>query len=256
MAPIGIVLNFVAIPLAAVAVPGVLASLLIYPLWPGLAGALAAGAGLVLHLLELAGARSARQSPAATSVLEPGCGRRRVPGSLALVRRPLGHRAAATPWPRRCAGWSWAGAGALWVALVDAPRAASADSGSELALHFLDVGQGDGALHPHARPVIGCWWMPDPRTDGAMRVGGWWRRSLLRQGARSTRARWWSPTPTPTTWAACQSVLERFPAGVVIEPGDHVADPLYYAGFSTRSRRRAIPWHAGPPRASASRSTA
>ncbi|HZA97919.1 MAG TPA: ComEC/Rec2 family competence protein, partial [Gemmatimonadales bacterium] len=53
VAIIGILLNFAAIPLAAVAVPGVFASLLAYPLWPGLAAALAGGAGLSLHGLEV-----------------------------------------------------------------------------------------------------------------------------------------------------------------------------------------------------------
>ena len=54
VAIIGIVLNFAAIPLAAVAVPGVFASLLAYPLsGPASPQALAGGAGLGLHGLEL-----------------------------------------------------------------------------------------------------------------------------------------------------------------------------------------------------------
>ena len=53
VAPIGVGLNFLAIPIAAVAVPGVLASLLLYPVWHTAAEGLAGGAGLCLHLLEL-----------------------------------------------------------------------------------------------------------------------------------------------------------------------------------------------------------
>ena len=49
----GLLLNFPAIPVAAIAVPGVLASLLLLPVLPQVAEALAAGAGLGLHLLEL-----------------------------------------------------------------------------------------------------------------------------------------------------------------------------------------------------------
>ena len=59
VALVGIGLNFAAIPIAAVAVPGVFASLLALPVWPGLAASLAAGSGLALHGLEslaLAGA--------------------------------------------------------------------------------------------------------------------------------------------------------------------------------------------------------
>jgi competence protein ComEC len=40
------------------------------------------------------------------------------------------------------------------------------------------------------------------------------------------------------------SVLERFPAGAVVEPGEQVADPLYY-GFLDELASDAIPWHAG-----------
>jgi len=59
VAIVGIGLNFLAIPIAAVAVPGVLASLLIFPLWSGLAAALAGGTGLALHLLEVLAAAGA-----------------------------------------------------------------------------------------------------------------------------------------------------------------------------------------------------
>jgi competence protein ComEC len=45
VAPVGILLNFAAIPLAAVAVPGVFASLLVLPLAPWLAGAVAGRRG-------------------------------------------------------------------------------------------------------------------------------------------------------------------------------------------------------------------
>ena len=96
VAVIGIVLNFLAIPLAAVAVPGVLASLLVFPLWPGLAGSLAGGAGLALHLLELlatAGARGAgRSRHRARPRSAPRC-----PGSLGLAGEPLVHRQAEYP---------------------------------------------------------------------------------------------------------------------------------------------------------------
>jgi hypothetical protein len=44
VAIVGIGLNFVAIPLAALAVPGVLASLLFQPIHPAVSAALAAGA--------------------------------------------------------------------------------------------------------------------------------------------------------------------------------------------------------------------
>jgi competence protein ComEC len=42
------------------------------------------------------------------------------------------------------------------------------------------------------------------------------------------------------------SVLNRFSTGVVIEPGELVADPLYY-GFLADLASEAVPWHAGRP---------
>jgi ComEC/Rec2-related protein len=67
----GLLLNFPAIPLAALAVPGVLASLILLPIWPGAAEALAAGAGLGLHLLELCAVAGAAL-PAGHRMVEPG----------------------------------------------------------------------------------------------------------------------------------------------------------------------------------------
>ena len=89
VAPIGVVLNFAAIPLAAVAVPGVLMSLLLQPLVPPLARPFAAGAGL----------RCTRSSwwrppaprcPGATRCSSPPIRRRLLPWVLALFCRSLG----------------------------------------------------------------------------------------------------------------------------------------------------------------------
>ncbi|MFN2316093.1 MAG: ComEC/Rec2 family competence protein, partial [Gemmatimonadales bacterium] len=71
VAPIGILLNFVAIPLAVVAVPGVLASLVAALVVPPLAPSLAAGAGLALHGLE-ALARFGAAVPGGHLITEPG----------------------------------------------------------------------------------------------------------------------------------------------------------------------------------------
>jgi competence protein ComEC len=239
VAPIGIVLNFAAIPLAGLAVPGVFASLLIWPLWPGLAGALAGGAGLGLHLLEaLATVGAAVPGGHVVTVAEPTA---TVPWLLALglslwaTRR---HNTAAEAVRR----WSWSGVAALWLLLAwqSAPRAA--DTGSELALHFLDVGQGDGAL---VKTPAGHWVLIDagPKTDR----GDAGRRVVIpfleRQGVRNLTLVFVSHAHADHL-GGVGSVLERFPAGAVIEPGERVADPLYYA-FLDEVAAEAIPWHAG-----------
>ncbi len=98
VAPIGIVLNFAAIPLAALAVPGVIASLLVPGISETVAGALAAGAGLTLHLLELAAAAGAAV-PGGHVMLEPGDPFAAIPlapdlggGSLGDRQRQYGRR--------------------------------------------------------------------------------------------------------------------------------------------------------------------
>jgi competence protein ComEC len=136
----GIGLNFVAIPLAAVAVPGVLASLVVAP-FGAPASALAAGAGLGLagldqlarlgawipggHVVVAAEPVSALPWIVALGIALWGMGRRNAM-PVALLRWSAG--AALAVW----------GALALWVAPV------SGDAASSLTLHFLSVGQGDG----------------------------------------------------------------------------------------------------------------
>jgi predicted membrane metal-binding protein len=84
VAPIGVALNFAAIPIAAVAVPGVLLSLLVQPLAPPLARPFAAGAGLMLHLLELV-ARLGAAIPGGHQLVEPGSVSGTAPWLVALA---------------------------------------------------------------------------------------------------------------------------------------------------------------------------
>jgi competence protein ComEC len=143
VAPIGIVLNFAAIPIAAVAVPGVLASLLLDPIARPIAGAFAAGAGLALHLLEVVATVGAAV-PYGHLLLEANRGGAVLPWAIALAtglwctaERNTGGEAS------RRAGW--AVVAVLWLALIGAVRTGAGDDARSLALHFLDVGQGDAA---------------------------------------------------------------------------------------------------------------
>jgi competence protein ComEC len=138
--------------------------------------------------------------------------------------------------------WSWSGVAGLWMVLVWQSSSGGADTGSKLALHFLDVGQGDGAL---LRTPAGRWVLIDagPKTD--QRDAG--QRVvvpfLLRNGARELDLVFVSHAHADHLGGVV-SVLERFRAGAVIEPGEQVADPLYYA-FLDEIASEAIPWHAG-----------
>src|SRR5881296_4060231 len=71
VAPIGVVANLVAIPLAAVAVPGLVLALVLSWAFAGLAQLLAAGAGLALALLDLI-ATGAAQVPGGHVVMTAG----------------------------------------------------------------------------------------------------------------------------------------------------------------------------------------
>ncbi len=238
VAVIGIGLNFLAIPLAAVAVPGVLASLVVFPLWRGLADALASGAGLSLHFLEVL--------------------------ATAGAAVPLGHTVvaaelrSAAPWAAGFAvslwciakwntpaeafrRWSWAAVVLLWASLVWAWAPGASDTGSGLALHFLDVGQGDGAV---LRTPSGRWVLVDagPRSahaDAGHRVVV---PFLARQGARELDVVIVSHAHADHL-GGVPSVLDRFEAAVVLEPGERVADPLYY-GFLDALAADGTRWHA------------
>jgi competence protein ComEC len=238
VAVVGIALNFVAIPLAAVAVPGVLASLLVYPVWQGLAEALAGGAGLALHLLELLAITGSRVpgghtvGPAELQSAAPWI------AALAVSLWCMGKRNTLAEAARR---WSWAAVVVLWGTLLYAWSPRAAHTGSGLTLHFLDVGQGDGAV---VRTPSGRWVVIDagPRTG----YGDAGRRVVVPFLVRS-RVRELAAVIVSHAHAdhlgGISSVLERFPPEMVLEPGERVDDPLYY-DFLDGLAARGIPWHA------------
>jgi competence protein ComEC len=239
VALIGVLLNFAAIPLAAVTVPGVFASLLVFPLWPGFAAALAGGAGLGLHLLELlATAGAAVPGGHVIGAAELQFAGPWV-GALAVSLWAMGRRNTFSEALRR---WSWSGVAALWVALLWNSVPISTDTGSELALHFLDVGQGDGAV---LRTPRGHWVLIDagPRSERSNAGRRVVVPFLLRHRARELTIAFVSHAHADHL-GGVPSVLDRFPAGAVIEPGEQVADPLYYA-FLDGLASEGIRWHAG-----------
>lgn len=220
VAPVGIVLNFVAIPVAAVAVPGVLASLLLAPV--GVLGpALASGSGVALHLLELIAAWGARI--------------------------PLGHflttasAASAVPWllllvllcwatPRRgnrslaSGRLLLASAAGAWLALVPDLRLPQSGAG-RLTLHFVDVGQGDAAVlrTPNGQFVVIDAGPRDERFDaGASRVVP----LLQREGATAVDVLVASHAHLDHV-GGLGAVLSALPVGTVVEPATPGTDSTY-----------------------------
>ena len=218
----GVVLNFVAIPVAGLAVPGVMLSLLAAALLPPLAAPLAAGSGALLALLDQVAWRGGGWSfSAAMQPAEPS---------------------SALPWLAllAAAGWSLQGHHHRWLALrraglvlcaavwltVGAEAAArSHDAGSGLALHFLDVGQGDAAL---IRTPHGHWVLVDagPRTDRD--DAG---RRVVVPFLASHRAAGLAAALVSHAHAdhlgGMAAVLDRFPVHTLLEPAELVPDPLY-----------------------------
>jgi competence protein ComEC len=235
----GLVLNFVAIPLAALAVPGVLVSLLLNPVLPGIARAFAAGAGLMLHLLELS-AIAGSAIPAGHVQTEPGHALAAAPwlGVLAVAMWIMSVRNTIAEAGRRLA---WTVVGVCWGTLASGILPGSGVSDRDLTLHFLDVGQGDGAA---VRTPLGHWVVVDAgpageRSDAGRRVVA---PFLSRHGARTLALVVISHAHADHL-GGVPAVLSRLRANLVIEPAAMVPDPRYTAFLGQLETRR-IPWHA------------
>ena len=238
VAPVGIALNFVAIPVAAVGVPGVLASLLAMPVWPGLAAALAAGAGITLHGLELL-ARFGAAVPGGHAVMEPGLGSA-LPWTAALgvTLWAMGRRNTRREAARRV---SLVAAVASWLLLL-ARGLPATDAASALTLDFLDVGQGDGAA---IRTPGGHWLLVDAgpllgASDAGRRVVA---PFLARHGVRRLAALIVSHAHADHVGGAA-AVIRRIRTDAVLEPGELYADPAY-TGFLDAVAEAGVPWRAG-----------
>lgn len=238
VALIGIGLNLVAIPLAAVVVPAVMASLAIGAVSLPLAAPLAAGSGLGLGVL---------QEIARWGAVVPG-GHLIVPARLAsaipwavclaavlwsLHRTTRGEAARRLGWVGVTGIWGW-----ILVTSLPALRIRP-DEGSELALHFLDVGQGDAAA---IRTPGGRWILVDGGPSGPTSDAG---RSVVvpflrRHGVRRLEALVLSHAHADHL-GGFPSVLDRIPAGEVIDPALESADPLY-AGFLAQLDELSEPW--------------
>jgi competence protein ComEC len=240
VAIVGIALNFAAIPMAAAAVPGVVASLLAWPLVPALAEGLATGSGLLLHGLELL-AKAGAAVPGGHIITEPGVVAA-LPwaAGLAALVWGLHGRATRVVAVRR---WSLAAALALWAPLV-AALGLSPDQDGRLALHFLDVGQGDAAVirTPGGHFVVVDAGPRSERGDAGRRVVA---PFLARQQARRIAALVVSHAHADHVGGAI-SVLDRIPVALVLEPGA-VFDDAGYTQFLGAVAASGVAWRPGRP---------
>ena len=223
VAPIGVVANLVAIPLAAVAVPGLAMALALPRIAAALSHLLAAGAGLGLALLD-AVARLAASVPGGHVIMIAGW-------RAALLWAGV---AAAAWWlwssPRRPwlvgARCGFVVALVCWAPVVDtALGGASLDACRCLTVHFLDVGQGDAAA---LRTPAGRWVVVDggprtPESDAGRRVV----IPFLRRHGASGLALVVATHGDADHLGGLPAVVRAFRPDVVLEPGEPLGRPLY-----------------------------
>lgn len=217
VAPIGVLANLAAIPLAGLAVPGLMAALLLSSSW------LAAGAGLCLALLDLV-AKSAAALPGGHFVMIAG------PRAAALWLGIL-----------VLAWWLWNSPRRRWtiaarLACVAAVFSLWASFGAFrrlsdcrcLSVSFLDVGQGDAIA---LRSPAGRWLLIDGGPRGPAGDAG--RRVVvpfLRSHGATQLAAIVATHAHLDHFGGLPAVLDAFDPAFVLEPGQPVPD-AGYLGF-------------------------
>lgn len=227
VAAIGPLINLPAIPLAAAAMPVLLAALAFTPIVPPIGHAFAAITSVLLAALDRVAAVGA-SLPGAAGASSPGW-QAAAPWCALLV---LAWQATAgnASWReslRRCA---WGGVVFVWWPLVLAVPSLTARDGT-LRIAFLDVGQGDAAAirTPNGRWIVIDAGPSSPTWDAGARVVAPWVR---RQGGRAIDLLVVSHAHRDH-FGGVASVVEALPVGLVIEPGEPVEDSAYFAMLAT-----------------------
>ena len=220
VAPVGVLVNLLAIPLAGVAVPGAMLAVGASAVVPAAGDLLARGAGTGLALLDLL-ARAGDRVPFGHIVMAAGPAAALTWGVVLVVAWWL-WRAPRRPWVPVARG--------LFVATIltwsGVARASSLDDCRCLVISFLDVGQGDAAA---LRTPAGQWIVIDggprvPGNDAGRRVVVPY---LRRHGARAV-ALVISTHSDADHLGGLPAVVAAFPPRLVLEPGEPLARPLYF----------------------------
>ena len=235
VAPIGVLANLIAIPLGAIVVPGLVISLAVSWVVPGLAALLAAGSGLGLALLDLI-AQAAAAVPGGHVIMVPGWGAAGVWLAVAVV-----------------AWWLWNTPRRPWliaarVAFVSTVFVATTlrdvvtlDECRCLTVNFLDVGQGDAAV---LRTPNGRWIVIDggpriPGSDAGRRVVV----PFLRRHGAGRVALVVATHGDADHLGGIPAVVETFKPELVLEPGEPLGRPLYLE-FLAAVEGSGARWHA------------
>ncbi|HYU37552.1 MAG TPA: ComEC/Rec2 family competence protein, partial [Gemmatimonadales bacterium] len=234
VAPIGVLANLIAIPLAGVAVPGLVLALMLSWLGSGLAHLIAAGAGLALALLDLV---------AQGAALVPGGHVAMVAGWQAAL---LWAAVAAAAW------WLWNSPRRRWLIAARVAFGATVlvattfrdvvtlDACRCLTVFFLDVGQGDAAVlrTPHDRWLVIDGGPRTPESDAGRRVVVPFLRSQ-RVGRVAVVV---ATHGDADHLGGLPAVVEAFDPELVLEPGEPLGRPLYLE-FLAAVEASGARWH-------------
>jgi competence protein ComEC len=238
VAPIGVVLNLIAVPLTAILVPVLLLSLLLWQWLLVPATAFATSASLLVDLLAKL-ARIGAAAPGAAIGAEAGL----------WYAMPWLAAAAVATWlvagrttPREAARrGAWAATGALWIALLPSGQAIAQIRSGQLTLLFVDVGQGDAAI---IRTPHGHWFAVDAGPlDASGRDAG--RRVLLPLLARERVSRldaFILSHAHRDHVGGATALADGIAIGAVVEPGEAFSDGAY-DDWLTVLAARSIRWH-------------
>ncbi|HVH69473.1 MAG TPA: DNA internalization-related competence protein ComEC/Rec2 [Gemmatimonadales bacterium] len=219
VAPIGVLANLVAIPLGAVAVPGLVLALLLSWIATGLARLVAAGSGLALALLDLV-AQGAASVPGGHITMVAGWGAAVLWAGVAAMAWWLWHS------PRR--PWLITARVVFCTTVFVATSfrdVVTLDACRCLTVFFLDVGQGDAAL---LRTPNGRWLEIDggprlPGDDAGRRVV----IPFLRRHGAGRLALLVATHGDADHLGGLPAVVEAFHPDLVLEPGEPLGRPLY-----------------------------
>src|SRR6266568_4958525 len=234
VAPIGVLANLIAIPLAGVAVPGLVMALVLSWLASEPAHLIAAGAGLGLALLDLV-ARGAALVPGGHVVMVAGWRAALVWAAVAVA-----------------AWWLWNSPRRPWliaarVAFVSTVFVTttfrdviSLDDCRCLTVHFLDVGQGDAAAlrTPNGRWIVIDGGPRTPERDAGRRVVV----PFLRRQGVGRLALLVATHGDADHLGGLPAVVEAFDPELVLEPGEPLGRPLYLE-FLAAVEASGARWH-------------
>ena len=235
VAPVGVLANLVAIPLAAIAVPGLVLALALSWVALGVAQLVAAGSGLGLALLDLV-AQGAARVPGGHVVMEAGW-------------------AAAAVWVgvAAAAWWLWNTPRRPWLIAARISFATTVlvamswrdvvglDACRCLTVFFLDVGQGDAAVlrTPHGRWMVIDGGPRIPGSDAGRRVVV----PFLRRHGVGRLALAVATHGDADHLGGMPAVVDAFDPEVVLEPGEPLGRPLYLE-FLAAVEASGARWHA------------